>query len=170
MDKLELSIFDLSPIAMWIQDFSGVKTIFEQWQAQGIQDIRQYLLEDPERLHPCLATIKTIHVNQSALTLYEAENIEEILQNFAQLHTEKISVHHAHFLQIYGIKKKFAQFLLSITPVQVNKLISSFVPTSCLITRRLGSVYYSQQKIFQIIKMLDALPNLFSSTHLLRFG
>ncbi len=106
MDKLELSIFDLSPIAMWIQDFSGVKTIFEQWQAQGIQDIRQYLLEDPERLHPCLATIKTIHVNQSALTLYEAENIEEILQNFAQLHTEKISVHHAHFFADLWNKEK----------------------------------------------------------------
>ena len=65
MAKLDLSIFDLSPIPMWLQDFSGVRRIFDEWTAQGITDIKQYLLEDPNRFRPCLATIETVHINQS---------------------------------------------------------------------------------------------------------
>lgn len=53
MEQLDLAIFDLSPIAIWIQDYSGVKKIFESWQAEGISNIREYLIKDPSRLMPC---------------------------------------------------------------------------------------------------------------------
>ncbi|SEL88031.1 sensor domain-containing diguanylate cyclase [Acinetobacter sp. DSM 11652] len=89
MDHLDLTIFDLSPIAMWLQDFSGVKQIFEQWTAEGIEDIEAYLMEDHSRLHLCLSTIHTLRVNQSTLKLYEAKNLEEILESFQKfLHPE----------------------------------------------------------------------------------
>lgn len=91
MEQLDLAIFDLSPIAMWIQDYSGVKKIFESWQAQGISNIREYLIENPSRLMPCLATIKTIRINQSTLKLYEADNLEGILESFSKLHFEEIT-------------------------------------------------------------------------------
>jgi len=29
MEQMDLTIFDLSPIAMWLQDFSGIKKIFD---------------------------------------------------------------------------------------------------------------------------------------------
>ena len=32
---------------------------------QGVTDIKQYLLEDPNRFRPRLATIETVHINQS---------------------------------------------------------------------------------------------------------
>ena len=32
---------------------------------QGVTDIKQYLLEDPKRFRPRLATIETVHINQS---------------------------------------------------------------------------------------------------------
>ncbi len=92
MEEVNSTIFDLSPMAMWIQDFSGVKQIFQQWHDDGIQDLKQYLLEDPERLVPCLMQIKTIQVNQSTLDLYEAVDLDEILQNFARMHAPIISV------------------------------------------------------------------------------
>ncbi len=49
MEQMDLTIFDLSPIAMWLQDFSGIKKIFDEWTAQGIPDIKQHLLEDTNR-------------------------------------------------------------------------------------------------------------------------
>ncbi|KAF1027827.1 MAG: hypothetical protein GAK29_00468 [Acinetobacter bereziniae] len=67
MEQMDLTIFNLSPIAMWLQDFSGIKKIFDAWTTQGISDIQHYLLEDPNRLIPCLAAIKTLDVNQSTL-------------------------------------------------------------------------------------------------------
>jgi hypothetical protein len=38
-------IFELSPIAMWIEDFSGVKTLFNAWRAEGVSDT-------PDFAHP----------------------------------------------------------------------------------------------------------------------
>ena len=81
MGEVDLSIFNLSPMAMWIQDFSAVKKTFQQWLDDGVEDLEQYLLEDPERLQPCLVMIRTIRVNQSTLDMYEASNLDEILHN-----------------------------------------------------------------------------------------
>ena len=65
MATLDLSIFALSPIPLQLQYFSGVRRIFDEWTVQGVTDIKQYLLEDPNRFRPCLATIETVHINQS---------------------------------------------------------------------------------------------------------
>lgn len=97
MEQVNLTIFNLSPMAMWIQDFSEVKKIFQQWTDDGVENLKQYLLEDPERLQACLMVIKTIQVNQSTLKLYEAQNLDEILLSFSRLHAEKISIEKVHF-------------------------------------------------------------------------
>lgn len=34
------TIFDLAPVAMWLEDFSGVKEQFEFWRAEGVTDLR----------------------------------------------------------------------------------------------------------------------------------
>ena len=97
MKLSDSSIFDLTPMAMWIQDFSAVKKIFQQWTNDGVEDLEHYLMQDPERLQPCLAVIKTIQVNPSTLELYEAADLNEILLSFARLHYEKISIEKVKF-------------------------------------------------------------------------
>lgn len=39
MNMLDSPIFELSPIAMWLEDFSEVKKQFDLWRAQGVQDL-----------------------------------------------------------------------------------------------------------------------------------
>lgn len=97
MEQMDLTIFNLSPIAMWLHDFSGIKKIFDAWATQGISDIQHYLLEDPNRLIPCLAAIKTLDVNQSTLFLYEAQNLAEIIEKFPQMHTQDTELAHIEF-------------------------------------------------------------------------
>lgn len=97
MEEVDLSIFDLSPIPMWLQDFSGIRNFFAEWTAQGIIDIEQYLLEDPNRFRECLASIRTLHINKSSLDLYEANSLEEILENFSKFHFEEITIHQIKF-------------------------------------------------------------------------
>ena len=106
MEQMDLTIFDLSPIAMWLQDFSGIKKIFDQWTAQGIPDIKQHLLEDTSRLKPCLAAIRTIHINQSTLILYEADDLAEILEKFPEMHTENTELLHIQFFSALRNKEK----------------------------------------------------------------
>lgn len=91
MEHADLTYFDLSPISMWLQDFSGVKTIFNRWKAEGIQDLEAFLMEDTQRLFECLETIHTLHVNKSTLRLYEAQDLDEILAHFIAFLTPEVT-------------------------------------------------------------------------------
>lgn len=91
MQQKDLTFFDLSPISMWLQDFSGVKKIFDRWKSEGIQDLEAFLLEDTNRLYECLATIHTLHVNKSTLRLYEAKDLDEILAHFMKFLTPEVT-------------------------------------------------------------------------------
>ena len=45
IDALESDIFNLAPIAMWIEDFSGVQALFDDWGSNGVTDIDAFLDE-----------------------------------------------------------------------------------------------------------------------------
>lgn len=53
MNMLDSPIFELSPIAMWLEDFSEVKKQFDLWRAQGVQDLLTFLQEDESRILEC---------------------------------------------------------------------------------------------------------------------
>ena len=39
----EAQVFDLAPVPMWMEDYSGIRTLFDQWRAEGVEDIRRFL-------------------------------------------------------------------------------------------------------------------------------
>ena len=49
MEILDSSIFDLSPIPMWLEDFSEVKKQLDLWKADGVENLRTFLEEDQSR-------------------------------------------------------------------------------------------------------------------------
>lgn len=81
MEILDSSIFDLSPIPMWLEDFSGTKTQLEQWRAEGVSDLRTFLLEDLSRVTLCAHKIKILKVNNKTLDLFEAQSLKHLTQN-----------------------------------------------------------------------------------------
>ena len=34
-------MFELAPVSLWLEDFSGVRALFEDWRAAGIGSIRR---------------------------------------------------------------------------------------------------------------------------------
>ena len=36
MDETDITVFDMSPVPMWLHDFRGVREIFQQWKDQGV--------------------------------------------------------------------------------------------------------------------------------------
>ena len=48
METLDSSIFDLTPIPMWIEDFSEVKKLFDLWKSQGIENLYDFLSQNKE--------------------------------------------------------------------------------------------------------------------------
>jgi hypothetical protein len=46
-------MFELAPVSLWLEDFSGVAALFAQWRAQGVSDLRAWLRADRARVAAC---------------------------------------------------------------------------------------------------------------------
>ena len=62
MEILDSPFFELSPIAMWLEDYSEIKKQFDLWREQGIQDLYQFLQEDETRILDCAKKIKILKI------------------------------------------------------------------------------------------------------------
>ncbi|MFE3866497.1 PAS domain S-box protein [Flavobacterium sp. LS2P90] len=81
------SLFDDSPIPLWVEDFSKVKIYLQELGLinKTQETVYNYLNQYPGVLHKCISLVKVIDVNNSSLQLYEAETKEELTTDFAKL-------------------------------------------------------------------------------------
>ena len=81
----ESDVFELAPIAMWIEDFSEVKALFDRWRADGVGDISAFFREDLERVAECSRRIRVLRVNRKTLELFEARDLEHLTDNLSRI-------------------------------------------------------------------------------------
>lgn len=81
-------LFRHSPVALWEEDFSGVRDYVRQLQQSGVRDIRAYLAENPEEIWTCVEKVKILDVNDAAVALYRATSREELLGSLAKVVNE----------------------------------------------------------------------------------
>lgn len=62
-------LFEDSPISLWEEDFSAVKTYIDALHAEGITDCAAYFDAHPDSLAHCARLIRVVSVNQSTLNL-----------------------------------------------------------------------------------------------------
>ena len=74
-------MFDLAPVSLWIEDYSAVKALFEQWRAEGVGDIQAFLAADPDRVRQCSERIRVIKVNRKTLSLFGARDLDHLMAN-----------------------------------------------------------------------------------------
>ena len=97
------SMFDLAPVSLWLEDFGGLKRLFDGWRAQGVQDLRAYLAQDPSRLTACTAALKVIKVNQATLQLFGAASLDELVDRMGEVFRDDAGEHMLHELeQLWG--------------------------------------------------------------------
>lgn len=94
MAILESSIFDFSPIPMWLEDYSEVKKQFDLWKSQGVTDLKSFLEEDLSRVTLCAHKIKIIKVNPKTLEVFEAVDLEHLCQNLAVIFQQEMFQSH----------------------------------------------------------------------------
>lgn len=105
----EAQMFDLAPIAMWIEDFSGVKALFDRWRAEGVEDIRAYLAEDLSRAAACSRAIRVLKVNRKTLELFEARDLDHLAANLGTIfHGDMVSSHINELAQLWEGKTEFS--------------------------------------------------------------
>jgi PAS domain S-box-containing protein len=83
------ALFEDSPVALWQEDHSDLKTYLESLKKAGIQDFRAYFKDHPEALQHCASLVKIIDVNSATLEIYEAERKEQILDSLVSTFSEE---------------------------------------------------------------------------------
>ena len=76
-------MFDLAPVSLWLEDYSGLKRLFDQWRAEGVEDVAAYLREDAARVRQCMSQLKVLKVNRQTLKLFGAASQDDLV---SQLH------------------------------------------------------------------------------------
>ena len=82
-------LFEDSPVSLWEEDFSTVKTFLDSLRAQGITDFDTYFQEHPEAVARCAEGVKVVDVNRAALELFEASSKGALRGSLAAVFTQE---------------------------------------------------------------------------------
>lgn len=77
------SLFSESPISLWEEDFSEVKTILDEIGPKEM--IIDRLKEDNELVQECVNAVKILDINQATIELYNAESKSDLIQNLTRV-------------------------------------------------------------------------------------
>jgi PAS domain S-box-containing protein len=81
------TIFGASPVAIWEEDFSEVKSRFDELGAAGITDFRSYFEEHPEEVATLAARVRILQVNDRSVELLGAADAEHLIRDLPNYFT-----------------------------------------------------------------------------------
>jgi diguanylate cyclase (GGDEF)-like protein len=112
----DANMFDLAPVSLWLEDYSDLYALFEDWRRAGITDLRAYLNEDLERVRLCSGKLKVIKVNAKTLTLFEVVNAAELVANLGSiLRDDMLLTHLEELVQLWDGKTLFTSDTVNYT-------------------------------------------------------
>ncbi len=74
-------LFEESPVSLWEEDLSEIKTHVESLKEQGISDLERYFDDNPDELKKCIGMIKILKVNKAGLEIYGGKTKGELPEN-----------------------------------------------------------------------------------------
>ena len=77
------SFFENSPISLWEEDFSGVKSLIDSLKESGTKDFRAYFESHPEVVAECAKKVRVLDVNRATLQLYVANDKRDFLRDLS---------------------------------------------------------------------------------------
>ena len=115
-ETFDSSVFNLAPIAMWIEDFSEVKALFDIWRSQGVTDIRAFLRQDIARVAECSRQIRVLDVNRKTLELFEADDVDHLRAGVAQIfRDDMLETHINELADLFDGKLAFSSTTVNYT-------------------------------------------------------
>jgi diguanylate cyclase (GGDEF)-like protein len=89
-------LFENSPISLWEEDFSAVKRYLDDLRAQGVEDLRFHLVDNPQVVEECMRRIKVLNVNRKTLEMFAARTQDDLLSNLDKIFRNEAR---GHFLE-----------------------------------------------------------------------
>lgn len=102
-------IFDLAPVSLWLEDYSGVKALFDAWRRAGVTSLREHLTGHPERVKECSSRIRLLQVNRKTLSLFGAKDFDHLVANLDKVFRDDMLLSHIEELvQLWDGKTEFS--------------------------------------------------------------
>lgn len=112
----DAGMFQLAPVSLWLEDYSGLKQLFDEWRAAGVMSLRSHLLADPERVRACSSSLRVIKVNRKTLTLFEAEDLPHLVSNLSEIfRNDMLTAHIEELEQLWDGKLEFCSNTVNYT-------------------------------------------------------
>ena len=102
-------IFELAPVSLWLEDYSGVKALFDAWRRAGVTSLREHLVGHPERVKECANRIRVLQVNRKTLAQFGATDLAHLIANLDRVfRDDMLTSHIEELVQLWEGKTEFA--------------------------------------------------------------
>ena len=91
-------MFELAPVSLWLEDYSGLHALFASWRAAGVTDLRAFLNADRARVAACSQLLKVISVNRRTLELFGAADLPHLVANLHRVFRDEMIGSHINEL------------------------------------------------------------------------
>lgn len=78
-------MFELAPVSLWLEDYSGIRDLFDGWRAAGVVDLDAFLRADLSRARACAARMIVLKVNRRTLEMFEARDRDHLVANLDRI-------------------------------------------------------------------------------------
>ena len=86
-------LFEHAPISLWVQDFSGIRRLFDQVRANGIDEFGAYLETRPDFVTLCMQQIVVRDVNRETVRMFGAESKQHLLDSLDRVLRDGMAHH-----------------------------------------------------------------------------
>ena len=83
-------LFQLSPVSLWVEDFSAVKKLLDDIRSRGVSDFATFIKVHPEFVDRCMQEIRVVDVNRETLRMFGAPDKATLLQNVASVFRDEM--------------------------------------------------------------------------------
>ncbi len=80
-DAIYREIFEHSPVSIWVEDWSRVKTMIDRLARRGVKDWRRYFERRPDQVIKAADVIDVIDVSAATLAIYRAKSKEDVVES-----------------------------------------------------------------------------------------
>jgi diguanylate cyclase (GGDEF)-like protein len=101
-------MFDLAPVSLWLEDYSGLRGLFDTWRREGVNDLRSHLQSDIRRVKACSEQIRVLKVNRKTLTLFEAKDLDHLIGSLGSIfRDDMLDTHVEELVQLWQGEREF---------------------------------------------------------------
>ncbi|HEY4318178.1 MAG TPA: GGDEF domain-containing protein [Herbaspirillum sp.] len=91
-------LFELAPVSLWLEDYSGLKRLFDEWRAGGVTDFEAHVGQRRDLIEACTAQLRVLKVNRRTLTLFAAKDQQQLVDNLHLVFRDEMMAHVTHEL------------------------------------------------------------------------